>query len=134
MIKIEKIKSLVKPLAKKYQLSLVVLFGSQVTGKTHAKSDVDFGFISEKKMSLNEIAKMQLEFSQKLKIKDLEFTDLKNVSPFLMKQVSEESILLYEKERSVFNLFKIYAFKLFVEAKPLLELREKSLNKFLKKA
>ncbi len=134
MIDAEKIKSNIKPLAEKYQLSLLALFGSQATGKTHSQSDVDFGFISEEKMSPKEIAEMQFDFSKKLEIKNLEMTDLKNVSPLLMKQAAQESILLYQKNKSVFDLFQIYAFRLFVEAKPLLELRKKSLNKFLGKA
>ncbi|MCX6731644.1 MAG: nucleotidyltransferase domain-containing protein, partial [Candidatus Parcubacteria bacterium] len=120
-------------LAEKYHLSLVVLFGSQAKGKTHSQSDVDLAFSAEEPMSPADLAKMQTDFSENLKIKDLEMVGLNNAHPFLMKQVAQNSIVLYEKERSLFAEFKIYAFKRFVEAKNLLDLRKLSLNRFLQK-
>jgi predicted nucleotidyltransferase len=133
MLNITKIKPEVKKLAKKYHLLLVVLFGSQVGGKMHPQSDVDFAFLSERRMGLLEIAKMQIEFSQRLKIKDLELVDLKAAPPLLLKQIAKKSVLLYEKEPFLFANFKIYALKNFMEAKKLLKLRESSLNKFLQR-
>lgn len=129
---IQKIKSGIGGLVKEHRLSLVVLFGSQATGKTHSQSDVDFGFLAEKNMSLGDIAKMQFEFSQEIGIKNLELLDLKTAPPLLLKQVAQKSILLYEKEPSLFAGFKIYCLKRFMEARKLLDLRELSLNKFLK--
>jgi predicted nucleotidyltransferase len=133
MFNITKIKPEVKKLAEKYHLSLVVLFGSQVSGITHPQSDVDFAFLPEKRMSLIEIAKMQIVFSQRLKLKNLELVDLRAAPPLLLKQIAKKSVLLYEKEPFLFANFKIYALKCFMEAKKLLDLRESSLNKFLQR-
>lgn len=133
MIDTKKIKPKIEELARKYNLSLVVLFGSQVNGKTHAQSDVDLAFSFEGQMSLKDIAKMQDEFSEKLNIKDLEMVALNNAHPFLLKQVAQNSIVLYEKEPSLYARFKMYAFKRSVETKRLLDLRQLSLNKFLQK-
>ncbi len=133
MFKIAEIKPEVRKLAHKYRLSLVVLFGSQVSGRTHPKSDVDFAFLSEKRMNLIEIAKMHMAFSQKLKLKNLELVDLKTAQPLLLKQVAKQSVLLYEKEPLVFANFKIYALKCFMKAKKLFDLRKSSLNRFLQK-
>lgn len=133
MFNISKIKPGVKKTAQKYHLSLVVLFGSQVSGRTHPQSDVDFAFLSEKRMSLIEIAKMQIAFSQKLELKNLELVDLKTAPPLLLKQVAGKSVLLYEKEPFLFANFKIYALKCFMEAKKLFDLRKSSLDKFLEK-
>lgn len=129
---IEKIKPEIQSLAKKYRLLLLVLFGSQAKGKTHPQSDVDLAFISEKLKRPMEIAEMETEFSQALKIKELEMTDIKSATPFLLKQIAQNSILLYEKEPTLFSRFKIYAFKIFMEAQPLLKIREAQLNKFLR--
>ena len=49
MLNITEIKPEIEKLAKKYRLSMIVLFGSQVSGKTHPQSDFDFAFLSEKK-------------------------------------------------------------------------------------
>lgn len=128
---IEETKSKIEKLAKKHHLSLMVLFGSQATEKTHPQSDVDFAFLSEKQTSLSDIAKIEFEFSNELGIKNLELVDLKNAPPLLLKQIAKKSILLYEKETSLFANFRIYSLKRFMEEKKLLDLRELSLNKFL---
>lgn len=41
-------------LSDKYELKLVVLFGSQVSGRTHQESDYDVAYLSEKKLSSEE--------------------------------------------------------------------------------
>lgn len=133
MLQTDKIKPKIKKIAKKHQLSLVLLFGSQTTGKTHAHSDVDIAFVSEKYLRPSDVAKIQFEISQKLKIRNLELVDLKNATPLLLKQIAQKSILLYEKESSLFANFKIYGFKRFMEAKKLLTLRNLSLDKFIQK-
>ncbi len=133
MINLEEIKLKIKELAPKYNLSFLVLFGSQAKGKTHPKSDVDFAFLPENQMGLIDIAKMAFDFSENLKIKNLEMTSLKNVSSLLLKQVARNSIILYEKETGLFAKFKIYAIKRYMEEKKLLDLREMSLQKFLQK-
>ncbi len=130
---IEKMKNKISELAPKYDLLLLVTFGSQARGKSHPKSDVDFGFLAPKRMSLLEIAKMQLEFSEKLKMPNLEMVDLKLATPLLLKNIAQDSILLYQKESGLFERFKIYGIKLFMEAQNLLRLREASLNRFLEK-
>ncbi len=133
MFDVKKTKSKIENLAKKHHFSLVMLFGSQATGKTHLKSDIDIAFLSDKYLNLIDIAKITADFSKELEIGNLELVDMKNASPLLLKQVAQKSTLLYEKEPSMFAEFKIYAFKRFMEAKPLLDLRELSLNKFLQK-
>ena len=44
----------IEEIAKKYSLKLLLLFGSQSSGKTHPMSDFDFGynFIVEDKISI----------------------------------------------------------------------------------
>ena len=130
---IEKIKPKIARLAEKYSLSLLLLFGSQVTGKTHLRSDVDLAFVSEKQLDLTEIAKMEIDFSQRLRIKNLEMVALNGAHPFLLKQITQKAVVLYEKEDSLFVKFKIYALKRFMEAKRLLDLRELSFNNFLQR-
>lgn len=133
MIPTEEIKPKIKELAEKYRLTLVVLFGSQATGKTHPQSDIDFAFLPSRAMNLSEIARMEFEFSQNLKLRNLELVNLKTATPFLLKQIAGKSILLYEREHFLFANFKIYAFKRFMEAKKLFDLRALSFDKFLQK-
>jgi hypothetical protein len=103
-----------------------------VSGKIHFASDVDLAFVSAKKLSLLEIAKMQLAFTEKLKISKIELVDLKQASPLFLQSALKQTIILYEKEQNFFDLFKIFTQKMFMESKKLLKLRSLSLNKFLK--
>ena len=133
VLNIETIKPIVKKLAEDFGFSLVVLFGSQATGKTHKKSDVDIAFLSDIKMGLYDIAKMQTEFEQVLKIGKIELVDLRNSPPLLLKEIAKNSILLYEKDALALARFKIYAFKRYVESKKLLTLRAAALDRFIKR-
>ena len=74
---------------------------------------------------------MQNEFSEKLEIKNLEMVALNNAHPLLLKQAALKSVVLYEKEKFSYAKLRIYALKRFMEARPLLELRRLSLEKFL---
>lgn len=134
MIDMDKIKPQIKKLAEKYGLSLVMLFGSQVSGKTHKESDFDFAFATEIYKSPRETAEMLFDFTRELRIgNNIELVNLKNASPFLLKQVAMNSILIYEQGPHLYNLFKIYAIKRHMEERKFLKLKELSLNKFLQK-
>ena len=132
-LEIQKIKPAVNELAQKFGLSLVVLFGSQATGKTHKKSDIDIAFLSDIKMGLYDIARMQIEFEQVLKIGKIELVDLRNSPPLLLKEIAKNSVLLYERDALAFARFKIHAFKRYMESKKLLTLRAAALDRFIKR-
>lgn len=118
-------------IAEKYRLSLVLLFGSQATGKTHKQSDVDIAILSEKELGLREMGELSLIFMQGLKAKDVDLVDLKTAPPLLLKQVATNAILLYENKPLVFSTFRVYALKRYMEARPLFKLREESFSRFL---
>lgn len=132
-LSVETIKPIVKRLAQGFGLSLVALFGSQASGKTHKKSDVDIAFLSDEKMGLYDIAKMQIEFEQILKIGKIELVDLRNAPPLLLKEIAKNSVLLYERDALALACFKIHAFKRYMESKKLLTLRATALNRFIKR-
>lgn len=131
---VTEMKLVLQKVAEENGLSLILLFGSQVRGKAHSKSDFDFGVLGEKVLSPREIARLSFLFSQSMKSKDesVEIIDLKSAPPLLLKEIARDAILLYEKEPHLFARFRIYALKRYFEAKPLLELRRFALNKFLK--
>lgn len=123
-------KKKIAEIAKKYELKLVLLFGSQARGKTHRESDADIGFLSDKNMGLRQIANIQFEMTQKLKISNLELVRLAGASSLFLQQVINEGVVLYEDRPGVFTLFASYVFKRFVEEKPLRDLKEQSLRVF----
>ncbi len=118
-------------IAKKYELALIVLFGSQATGHTHPKSDTDVGFIAHKEIDYRESYDINRALARVFKNSNIEEVNLRNVSPELKKQVAEEGILLYEENSSVFDLFKIHASRSYMDTKPLRMYRAIRLKKFL---
>lgn len=117
-------------IAKNYDLDMVVLFGSQATGRTHPKSDIDIGYTSQMRLELDTRFKIETEISVLLHRGDIEFVDLRRISPVMKQIIADEGILLYEIRPGTFEAFCMYAFKLYVETKPLRELRYLSLRNF----
>jgi len=118
-------------IAQKYGLDLVVLFGSQATGRTHPKSDVDIGYTAPKSLEFKTQVEILAELFRVLDRDDVEFVNLQRVSPVMKKIVADEGVLLYEREAGSFQFFCMYAFKLYVETSVLRELRYQSLKSFV---
>lgn len=133
-LELQNIKNEAKLIAEKNDLSLVLLFGSQVREKTHAESDYDVAILGEKPFSPLELANFGFIFSRSLKIKEVDISDLKTLPPLLLKQIAIEGVALYEKTPGYFENFKIYAVKRYFEIKQLRDLRNEALVKFLKPA
>ncbi|MDO8575551.1 MAG: nucleotidyltransferase domain-containing protein [bacterium] len=127
------LKEKVALLAQEYNLSCVVLFGSQATGKTHKLSDTDIAFMADRNVDYAEKFEIENDFKETLKIKDIELVNMRNVSPLFMKQISDKGKLLYEDSRGRFTAYRIYAFKMYVDTAPLRRMREIFLNKFIAK-
>lgn len=129
----QEFKDKIVKLAHKYNLSCVILFGSQATGKTHAGSDVDMAFISNHHIDLDKRIDMQNDFEETLHIKDLELVNARKVYPIFMKQIADKGKLLYEDVHGRFVAYKVYAFKMYVDTSPLRKMRENFLNRFITK-
>ena len=78
---------LIKKLAKNYQLELLILFGSQITGRIHRESDFDIGYISRLQLTSEDeghliIALMPIVEQQDERVINL--VNLKRVTPLLL--------------------------------------------------
>lgn len=130
---IEKNKTNIAELAKKHELDLVLLFGSQASGKIHAQSDVDIAIHGTKRFRPMELAQIQFDFSSALKIEQIEITDLKSATPLLMKEIADNSILLYERDENSYDELKLYFLRRHHDALPLLRMRTAQMNTSLQK-
>lgn len=133
MVITEQMKKELAKLAREYGIALFVLFGSQATGYTHAKSDVDIGFLSLEDIDYRKRYAISQTLARSFKHRDIELVNLEEVSPELKRQVSEQGLLLYEKSPTVFDAFKIRAYRVYLETKPLRRYRDEYLNRFLQK-
>lgn len=133
MVITEQMKENLAGIARDYDIALFVLFGSQATGQTHKKSDVDVGFLSHETLDYRKRYELSRALARGLAHPEVELVNLDAVSPVLKKQVADQGVLLYEKQPTVFANFCIYADRTYMETRPLRRYRDEYLNRFLQK-
>lgn len=119
----------VAAIAEKYHLSLVLLFGSQATGKTHKQSDVDIAYFGQGPLSLAEESELVVDLMQVFRTDAVDLVSLQNASPLLRYQIASSGRVIYERMPGLFTSFFIYALRQYEEAKPLFQLRSRYLDK-----
>ena len=133
MIIADKIKPQIKKLAEKHGLSLVILFGSQVAGKTHKESDYDFAYLSDKKLSFEDEGKIIIDLAEVIGARDerlINLTDIKKAGAFLLKEIFDRHHVLFYADRNVYDSYRIFAVKNFLESRPLFDLRDYLIEKY----
>ncbi len=123
------VKPKIAELAKKYGLTLVVLFGSQATGQTHKESDVDVAYMSEKKLSFDDEALLNFNMTEIFHNDKVSLVNMKTASPLLLKQVVTDAVVLYERTPHLFIEMFLYALRVYEEARPIFELRDAYLER-----
>ena len=128
-------KEKIEKIAKKHGLKLLLLFGSQATGKTHPMSDFDFGFISEKELDYKQKSELTHDLAILKKCSNAESVDLKKAGPFLLKEIVKNNKIIFEKNGSYPEFFSS-ATRIYFEAGSIFKLREliysNTINKYRK--
>jgi len=119
----EESKAKIKDIALKYHLSLVLLFGSQATGKIHRGSDYDAAYLGEESLSLKEESNLIIDLMHIFGTEDVDLVALHNAAPLLAYEIAHSAQPLYERTPGLFTSFYLYALRQYEEAKPLFELR-----------
>jgi len=135
MLKLTKKQKLeIEEVAQKYDLKLILLFGSQASGKTHKKSDADIALIFDEKKRKDLPLDDQLSIFAALSrviIKNLDISVVNHANPLLLKQIYFSSQLLFGSEKDYYN-FRLYAFNRFNDYAPYF-VREAELASYLVK-
>lgn len=124
----------IKAIAEKYNLELLLLFGSRVIGKAlHKESDFDIAYLSSRKLDLTEEARLITELMPIFKSDKIDLVNISMAHPLLLKQIFMNHKIIFCKNLSVYFQYKIYAERKYAEAKPLFQLRRVLIKNFLKK-
>mgnify|MGYP001563872538 CR=1 FL=1 len=123
------IKPALEKLAEEYGLSLVLLFGSQATGKTHLRSDIDIAYFAREPLSLAEESRLIIELMGIFRTEAVDLVSLQNAPPQLRYQIARFGKTIYERKPGLFSPFYINALRQYEEAKPLFQLRSDYLAK-----
>lgn len=113
----------INKIAKKYGLKLVVIFGSQASGKTHNQSDLDIGVLGQKKLELKKIFQLGVEFQKIFRELKVDVRSLHVANPVFLRQVMDNSQLIYGNHTD-YHRFQSFAYKNYMDSKKFFELRD----------
>jgi len=91
MERIEKIKSEILPVLRKYDVKRASLFGSIARGEETEKSDIDILVEFEGRKSLLDLAGLKIELEEKLKRK-VDVLTYKSIHPLLRERILSEKV------------------------------------------
>ncbi|MEO0540663.1 MAG: nucleotidyltransferase domain-containing protein [Cyanobacteria bacterium P01_A01_bin.105] len=106
-------------------VKLVILFGSQATGRAHTQSDWDIAILAE--ASPWDVFLMQRDIADLLKLcfDDLDLVIINHCSPLLGFNISRDGQCLYEAEPGLFQKFTVRAWKRFWDTAKFRKLQDK---------
>ena len=102
---------------------MLLQFGSSVTGKPHKESDADIAYLSRRNLTIREEAEIIIRLMPVLKNKNIDLVNIHMASPLLLYALARDGRVIYESSPFEFYNLRAYAFKRYVEAKPLFELK-----------
>lgn len=126
-------RSAFKEIAKKYGLSLIILFGSKARDPISEKSDLDIAVWFDSGNPGEEVEEAILNvFINLLKRERIDLVILKLANPLLQFEVASKGRVLYEKEEGEFNRFQVFAMKRNDDGKKFYSLNKVYLENFLR--
>lgn len=105
---------------KKNNLSLILMHGSQVTGKTHARSDTDIAVMQKNTSKKLDIFGLYGNFAKIFKTNDVDIVNLTHANPLLLFTVARKSKLL-AGSKADYEKFLHLAFYKYNDYKPYLK-------------
>lgn len=98
-------------IARQHGIRLLLQFGSTVSAREHAQSDVDVGVLLERSpTTLDEWTALAADLQRCFPDRELDLAIINRADPLFLKQIVEGGRLLYGSPRAFAEL-KIYAFK-----------------------
>ncbi|MDO8886406.1 nucleotidyltransferase domain-containing protein [Candidatus Oleimmundimicrobium sp.] len=120
-------------IAKKYNLRLILLFGSAVSSKLHPQSDIDIAVLSEKPdLSLESYSNLLFDLQRRFPKREVDLAIINRADPLFLKKIMENCKLLCGNPRELARL-KIYAFKRYVDHRRYFDLEKKFAQNFIKR-
>lgn len=113
-------------------VKLVIRFGSTVTGRARADSDVDVAVLAERELSLEDQERVVIDFARRHGFPEdaIDLVDLRAAPPLLQHEIAEHGVLL-EGDPDDFLRFRVSAWKAWQDTAKLRRARERNLARRL---
>lgn len=114
---------------KKYDLKLLLLFGSQARGDARKDSDTDIAFMSGRNLNFNQKAELMMDLLPVVKAEEtkIDVVDVKTSHPLLLYGITRDAKVLFAEDMDIFHELCVAAFKKYIGAMPLFKLQEELL-------
>ncbi|TSC78656.1 MAG: putative nucleotidyltransferase [Parcubacteria group bacterium Gr01-1014_33] len=111
-------------------IKLIILFGSQATGRAGKRSDTDIAILADHPLSFAERGQIAEKIAKELGTNedDIDTVDLWDASPLLQYEVAKKGKLLKGEEYD-FVRFKVLAWKRYLDTAKFRRARERVLDK-----
>ena len=80
---------LIKKIAQKYNLELILLFGSRVNGKISKESDFDIAYLSKRELNMEEEVGLNCDLMRIFQSDMVDLTNVRRANPLLLKKISD---------------------------------------------
>ena len=118
----------IEKIAQKYNLEMILLFGSQVNGRAKFDSDVDIAYSAQKLLPTNEKIDLNNDLCDFFKKDIVDQVDIKNANPLLLYEISQNSKLIFGKEIDYLE-FRAFAFRNYIDSESLFNLEKLLIKK-----
>ena len=112
------------------ELELLVLFGSEATGRTRSGSDVDVGVRCDVPADLDALF---LALAPRLETDRLDLVDLRRAGPLLAFQVARSGVVLFERSPGIFREFQSLASRRYADTARLRDAQKRAIQVFLER-
>jgi len=109
-------------------LRFAVIFGSRANGKARQDSDLDIGILDPKPETYRRFGEIFNDFSNVFRGYNVDLRMIKGSEPVFLYNVLMKSQFLCGDRQDFYN-YRAFAYKNFVDSKPLFELKTKMLQK-----
>lgn len=112
-------------IAKRFGITLILQFGSSVTGNTHARSDIDLAIQrSGASLSFRDHAELTHDLQALFPTHEVDLALVDRADPLFLSKITEACRLLYGDPKALQRL-KIYAFKRYQDHRRYLDLERR---------
>jgi predicted nucleotidyltransferase len=119
----------VAEVAMRYELDLVVLFGSRAKGTARMDSDADIAVRGARQLEFRRFLDLTLDLEAVLS-SSVDLVDLSRADPLLQRQISDGSICLFETQGS-FDAMRLRALHAYEDYSPFLRLERTCVRRAL---
>ena len=118
-------------IGRKYNLKMILLYGSYATSKIKSSSDLDIAVLGKKPIKMDELLEIHSDLADIFgdsRERELDLKSLHDVDPFFRFEVMRYGVLLYGSLADYYS-FKAYAFRDFQDSQSLFNLLGKIIRK-----